>query len=116
MAYYKLTKISFLVLIPIIGFAMSTEKEKINVQVISSETRVHHRSGRAIFAYTHLLFVRVDGRQMTYECVQRGKICPLMESGKTYSAEREGDAIYFWMGVPEEKEPVRVKYKEFSSS
>jgi len=50
-----------------------------------------------------------------YECVQRGNICPLVESGKSYTADREGDFIYISMSSPEMKKAFPVKFKQVGS-
>jgi hypothetical protein len=52
---------------------------------------------------------------VVYICDQRGDICPLMEDGKTYTADRAGDFIYILMSVPGEKKPISVKYKQAGS-
>jgi hypothetical protein len=111
----KVARIIFAVLIPIVAFATPKERETIDIQVVSSKTRIHGSSPRKVFIYTNIMFTQVNGKNVVYACDQRGDICPLMESGKTYTADREGDFIYISMTSPEDKKPFPVKYKEVGS-
>ena len=104
-------KIALLVLIPLSAFAMPKGRESITLQVVSSRTKIHS-SSRNIFSYTAIMFTEVNGKKVVYECHQRGDVCPVMESGKTYTADREGDFIYISMSSPEDKKPFPVKYKQ----
>jgi hypothetical protein len=104
-------KIALLVLIPLSAFAMPKGRESITLQVVSSKTKIHS-SSRNIFSYTAIMFTEVNGKKVVYECHQRGDVCPVMESGKTYTADREGDFIYISMSSPEDKKPFSVKYKQ----
>jgi hypothetical protein len=93
------------------AFAAPKGKETIELKVVSSKTRIHSSSPN-IFIYTSDLFTQVAGKNVVYECAQKGDVCPLMESGKTYTAEREGNVIYISMNLPDEKSRLPVKYKE----
>lgn len=64
-----------------------------------------------VFEYTDVMFTLVKGKKVTYVCERRGDDCPVMESGKMYTANREGNAIYVSMNSPKGK-PFLVKYKE----
>jgi hypothetical protein len=108
----KSAKIAVLVLIPFSAFATPKGRETITLQVVSSKTKIHVSSPNNIFSYTDVMFTQVDGKKMVYACDQRGDICPLMESGKTYTADREGNFIYISMRSPEDKKPFSVKYKQ----
>ena len=110
----KAAKIAFLVLIPLIASAAPRRKETIELQVISSKTKIHGSSGN-VFTYTDVMFALVNGKKVVYACNQRGDECPLMESGKTYTADRVGDVIYISMSSPENKKPFSVKYKQVGS-
>ena len=108
----KAAKIAFLVLIPLSAFATPKGRETITLQVVSSKTKIHRSSSDNIFTYTDLMFTQVNGKRVVYACVQRWDVCPLMESGKTYTADRERDFIYISMSSPEDKKPFSVKYKQ----
>jgi len=108
----KSVKTACFVLIPLIAFATPKGRETINLQVVSSKTKIHNSSSGNVFSYTDLMYTLVDGKNVLYACGQRGDICPLMESGKTYTAERAGDVIYISMTTPENKKPFSVKYKQ----
>src|SRR6266852_5832294 len=107
----KVVRIAISVLMPLIAFATPKGRETIKLQVVSSKTKIHTSSSGNVFSYTDLMFTLVDGKNVLYACGQRGDICPLMESGKTYTAERERDVIYISMTAPENKKPFSVKYK-----
>lgn len=111
----KVATISVLVLFPLIAFATPKGRETIKLQVVSSKTKIHSSSSGNAFIYTDFMFTLVDGKTVVYICDQRGDICPLMEDGKTYTADRAGDVIYISMSVPGEKKPVSVKYKQAGS-
>jgi hypothetical protein len=106
----------FLVLIPVIGFAAPKNKEAapIMFQVISSKTQIHGRPPN-VFSYTDVIFARVEGKNIIFVCDQRGDACPLMETGKTYSADRVGDFIYLMLGAPGEKRPSSIRYRQTGS-
>ena len=108
----KVARITFSVLIPIVAFAAPKEKQTIQLQVVSSQTKIHSSPPSNVFSYTDVIFATVNGKKVMYACAQRGDICPLMESGKTYTADRVGSVIYISMSVPEDKRPLSVKYKE----
>ena len=108
----KAAQIAFLVLIPLSAFATPKGRETITLQVVSSKTKIHSSSSGKIFSYTDVMFTQVNGNRVVYACVQRGDVCPLVESGKTYTADRERDFIYISMSSPEDKKPFSVKYKQ----
>src|SRR5579863_3221054 len=105
-------KIAFLILIPLSVFATPKEKETISLQVVTSKTRIHSAYANNVFAYTDLVFTQFNGKKVVYQCVQHGDICPMMESGKTYTADREGNFIYISMDTPDDKKAVSVKFRQ----
>ena len=111
----KLAGAIVFILIPIAAFTASKGKENIEIKVVSSKTGVHNAFPNDVFSYTSVMFTQVDGKNVVYMCAQHGDVCPLMEDGKTYMAERDGDVIYIMMSVPEDKRPLRVKYKQSGS-
>jgi hypothetical protein len=111
----KCAKIVFSVLIPLIALATPKGKETIKLQVVSSKTKIHGSATGNRFIYTDLMFTLVDGKKVAYACNQRGDACPLMEDGKTYTADRVGDVIYISMSAPGDKKPFSVKYKQLGS-
>jgi hypothetical protein len=110
----KLARITLVVLIPITALGTPKGKETIQLQVVSSRTRIHG-AAPDVFSYTDLMFTRINGKNVVYECSQRGDECPLVEDGKTYSADRMGNVIFISMTSPEGNRSLRVKYKEVGS-
>jgi hypothetical protein len=111
----KAARIALLVLIPLSAFATPKARETITLQVVSSNTRIHGSFSNTAFAYTDIMFTTFNGKKVVYECVQRGNICPLVESGKSYTANLEGDFIYISMSSPEMKKAFPVKFKQVGS-
>ena len=109
----RTAKIAFLLLIPLSAFA--TPKETTTFQVVSSNTRIHRSTSGSVFTYTDLMLIQVNGKRLVYECVQRGNICPLVDSGKTYTADRDGVFIYISMSSPEVKKAFSVKFRQVGS-
>ena len=110
--FNKTLIIAILALIPLSAFAAPKEKETIAVQVVWSKTRIHKTSDRNLFTYTDLMFAELNGKKIVYECVQNGDICPMMQSGNTYSAGRDGAFIFITMGLPDDNKDLSVKYKQ----
>jgi hypothetical protein len=107
----RAAKIAILVLIPLCAFATPKGKET-SIQVVSLKTKIHNSSSGGVFTYTNLLFTEVNGKKIVYECVQRGDICPLLESGKTCTADQEGTYIYFPMSTPQDNKVFPVKFRQ----
>jgi hypothetical protein len=103
--------ILFIMGVPTIGAAAPQQKDTVEVQIVSSQTRIHRNSSNA-FKYTDVIIAQVDGMEVAYECDQRGNSCPLMESGKTYTASRAGDVIYISISSPDGEQSLAVRYKE----
>jgi len=99
-------------MIPIFTFAAPDQKVSIQLKVVSSKTKIHGSSGNDIFTYTSIMFTQVEGANVVYACAQKGDLCPLMETGQTYTAERDGKTIYIPMSFPDDKRPQPVKYKQ----
>jgi hypothetical protein len=102
------------VLIPTAALAGPKEKGNIQVQVVSSQIKTHGAPPSEVFRYTDVMFTRVSGQNVIFECAQRGDLCPVMENGKGYAAERAGDFIYIAMTLADGKS-VSVKYKQLGS-
>ena len=96
-------KIAFLILIPLSAFALPKEKGTTTLQVVTSRTKIHGTSSGTIFTYTNLMFTEVNGKRVVYECAQRGDVCPVLESGKSYTADQEGSFIYISTTSPEDR-------------
>ena len=107
----RAAKIAFLLLIPLSAFAIPKEKGSTTLQVVTSRTKIHGSSPGNIFTYTDLIFTEVKGKKVVYECIQRGDICPILESGKTYTADQQGSVIYILMSSPEDKKELSAKFK-----
>ncbi|HWX39499.1 MAG TPA: hypothetical protein VNY09_09650 [Candidatus Sulfotelmatobacter sp.] len=108
-------KIAFFVLIPVLAFADPKEKGATKVQVVTARTQIHGSSSGNMFSYTNLMFTQVDGKKLVYECAQTGDVCPVLESGQTYTANRDGAYIYITMTPPEGKKDISVKFKQVGS-
>jgi hypothetical protein len=67
-----------------------------------------------VFRYTNVMFMPVNGKNVIYECAQRGDVCPVVESGKIYSVEQDGSSIYIEMSLPNGKH-FSAKYKQLGS-
>jgi hypothetical protein len=107
---------TLLVLVSLFGraaYAAPSDKETIQVLVVSSQVKTHGASPD-VFQYTDVMFTKVNGKKIVYECDQRGDLCPVMESGKTFMATRDGKYLYFSVTSPQGK-PYTVKYKEGGS-
>ena len=116
----KVARIILSVLIPITIFAAPKEKGTIELKVVSSETNIHsktkiHGFPDVAFVYTSVMFTQVNGTKVILACDQRGDLCPLMESGETYTVNRAGNAIYIPMSFPDEKRSFPVRYKQVGS-
>jgi hypothetical protein len=111
----RAAKIAFLILIPLSVFATPKEKGTTTILVVTARTNIHGTSSGTIFTYTDLIFTQINGKNVVYECVQRGDICPVLESGKTYTADQEGAFIYISMTSPELKKAVSAKFRQVGS-
>jgi len=111
----KAVKYVLLTLIPVVAVAGPKGRETTSMQVVSSNTRIHRTMSGDVFAYTDLMFIQTNGKKLVYECALRGNICPLMETGKTYTADRDGAFMYVEMSQPDEKKPLSAKFKQVGS-
>ncbi len=111
----KTATIVFFVLSSPSAFASPKAKESVSVQVVTSNTRIHSSFSSNAFAYTDLMFTQLNGKKIVYQRIQPGNICPMMESGKTYTADREGNFIYISMDTPDDKKAVSVKFRQVGS-
>jgi hypothetical protein len=102
------------VIIPNVAFATAKQRETIELQVVSSQTKTHGSPPGEVFHYTDAMFTQVNGKNVIYECVRRADLCPLMESGKAYTADRDGGFIYIAIRLANGK-PIVVKYKQLGS-
>ena len=107
--------IAFLILIPLSALAMPKEKGTTTLQVVTSKTKIHGTSSGNIFSYTELMFTQINGKNLVFECVQRGDICPVLESGKSYSADVEGPFLYVSMTSPVDKKALSAKFRQVGS-
>jgi hypothetical protein len=93
-----------------VAFATPKDRENIEIQVVSSKTKTRGSSLDKIFTYTDVIYTMVGSQKVAFECEQKNYVCPIMENGKTYSAERDGDTVYITMTAPGDKKPFPVKY------
>ena len=112
---HKSAKIAFLALIPVCAFAGPKEKGAAKLQVVTARTEIHGSSSGDMFTYTHLMFTQINGKKLVYECAERGDVCPVLESGQTYSANQDGALLYVSIGAPEGKKDVPVKFRQVGS-
>ena len=108
--FNKIARIAFFILIPLSAFAGTT-----TIQVVSSNTKVHNNSTGDVFVYTDLVFTKLNGKKVVYECVQHGDFCPMVESGRSYTVEQKGAFIYITMNAPEEKKASAIKFRQVGS-
>ena len=111
----RAAQIACLFLIPLSAFATPKARETITLQLVSSNTRIHGSFSNTAFADSDIIFTTYNGNKVVYECVQHGNVCPMVEFGKTYTADREGDFIYISMSSPEIKKAFPVKFKQVGS-
>ena len=111
----RAAQIAFLVFISLSAFAMPKGREVTTLQVVTSKIKIHGTSAGTIFSYTNLMFTQVNGKKLVYECVQRGDICPVLEPGETYTADRQGDFIYILMMSPVDKKALPAKFRQVGS-
>ena len=104
-----------LALIPLSAFGAPKVKGSIKLQVVTTSTRIHGSFTTHSFAYTDLLYTEMNGKKIVFECVQRGDICPMVESGQTYTADQNGAYVRITMNTPEDKKAVAVKFKQVGS-
>lgn len=102
------------VIVPSIAFAAAKQRETIELQIVSSQTKTHGSPPGEVFRYTDVMFTHVNGKDVIYECVRRADLCPLMESGKAYAADRDGEFIYIAIRLTNGR-PIVVKYKRLGS-
>ena len=112
---YRSAKLLFLVLIPWFVFAAPKEKGAAKVQVVTARTQIHSSSSGNMFSYTGLMFTEVNGKKIVYECAQSGDLCPILESGETYTASQDGRYLYIPLSSPEGKKDAPVKFKRVGS-
>lgn len=108
----RIVAITILILIPLSVLATPKVKETVALQVVTSKTRINSSSARNIFTYTDLMFTQFNDKRIVYQCVQHGDICPMVESGQTYTVNRDGAYIYMTMTLADEKKPLAVKFKQ----
>jgi hypothetical protein len=111
----RLAKIALLVLVPLCLFANPKDKGATKVQVVTARTGIHSSSSGNMFSYTNLMFTEVNGKKLVYECAQSGDLCPIFESGQTYTANQDGAYIYIPMNSPEGKKDLAIKFKRVGS-
>lgn len=105
-------KIASLLLVPCCVLAGPKEKGTTKVQVVTALTQIHGSSSGNMFSYTNLMFTEVNGKKLVYECAQTGDLCPILESGQTYTANQDGAYIYIPMSLPEGKKDLAFKFKK----
>ena len=108
-------KIALLVLVPCCVPAGPKEKGTAKVQAVTARVQIHGSSSGNMFSYTNLMFTEVNGKKLVYECAETGDLCPILESGQTYTANQDGAYIYILMSSPEGKKDLAVKFKKVGS-
>jgi hypothetical protein len=108
-------KIALLVLVPCCAFAGPKEKGTTKIQVVTARTQIHGSSSGNMFSYTNLMFTEVNGKKLVYECAETGDLCPILESGQSYTANQDGAYIYIPMSSPGGKKDLAVKFKKVGS-
>ena len=102
----------FLLLMPLSALAAPPDRASTTFQVVRLTTKIHGSSSGQMFSYTDLMFTQFEGKRIVFECAQRGDICPVLESGKTYTAEKDGNSIYILMNSPELKKALAARFKQ----
>jgi hypothetical protein len=107
----KAAKITLLMFAPFSVIASPNGKATIQLQVDKATTRIHGSSSKSPFSYTDLIFAQIAGKKVVYECVQRDDVCPIVESGKTYTADQDGHFLFLSMTTPDAKKAVSARFK-----
>ena len=111
----KTAPIAFLILIACSAFAAPKRSENTTLQVVFSTSNIHNASRRMLFSYTQRMLVKVNGKNVVYECAERDYNCPDVEPGKAYSADREGSFIYILKSSPDGTKTLSTKFKQVAS-
>lgn len=111
----RAARIMFFVLIPLFAFANQKERPTAQLEVFTVRTQIHSSSPGDMFTYTNLIFAQVNGKRLVYECAQRGDLCPVMESGKTYAGAQDGAFFYIPMTFPGGQKDLSVRFKQVGS-
>jgi hypothetical protein len=111
----RIATIVSLLLIPLSALATPNGRASTTFEVVRITTKIHGSSSGDMFSYTSLMFTQFEGKRIVFECAQRGDICPVLESGKTYTAERDGNSIYIMMNSPELKKAVSARFRQVGS-
>jgi hypothetical protein len=109
--FSRIALLIFIAINPICAFAAPKATGSITLQVVSSRTKIKRARSNITFSYTDVIFAQVEGKKLVYECIQKDNLCPAMDSGKMYTADQDGDFIYFTMTTPDDPKPFAVKYK-----
>jgi hypothetical protein len=106
--------LAWAVIVASVAFATAKQRETIELQVVSSQTKTHGSPPGEVFRYTDVMFTEVNGKNVIYECVRRADQCPLMESGKAHTADRDEEFIYIATRLANGR-PIVVKYKQLGN-
>jgi hypothetical protein len=108
--------IFFFVLIPLCAIAGPKERKTTTFQAVRVRTEIHGSSSSGkMFTYTNQVFAQINGRRLVYECAQRGDICPVLETGKTYSGDQDGSFLYLAASFPDGQKDLSVKFRQVGS-
>lgn len=103
------------VCIPLCAIAGPKERATTTFEAVTVKTQIHGSSSGKMFTYTNQIFAQINGRRLVYECAQRGDICPVLESGKTYTAGQDGIFLYLPASFPDGSKDLSVKFKQVGS-
>lgn len=107
----RIAKLALLIFVPLSAIGSPNGKASITLQVDKSTTRIHGSSTKNPFSYTDLIFAQIEGKKVIYECVQHDDLCPILDPGKTYTADQDGHFLFVPMTAPELKKAVSAKFK-----
>jgi hypothetical protein len=108
-------RIFFFVCIPLLAIAGPKEKKTATFEAVRVRTQIHGSSSGKMFTYTNQVFAQINGRRLVYECAQRGDICPVLESGKTYTGDQDGNFLYLAASFPDGQKDLSVKFRQVGS-
>jgi hypothetical protein len=121
----RIAAIVVLILVPTVVFARqkpNKQRESVVVEVVSSKTKTHvsHAWGTGLsrnkmpddaYTYTDVFFAIVDEKHVVYSCVERKKVCPLLEPGSKLTVEQVGNSIYIPNPGSSENKPSVAHYE-----
>ena len=108
----RISQLAALILIASSAFAAPKRSENTTLQVVFTTSNIHNTSRTSLFSYTQRILVKVNGKNLVYECAERDLNCPDLEAGKAYRADQEKSVIYILKSSPDGSRTFSTKFKQ----